>query len=879
MKKIFGIILKSVLGVLAAIVLGCIVLVVLWLARREDPASFLPPSYVAYAQIPSLRVVYDQWLNLEIADTVLSRPELNGFRAAIADARGLELTTSPLIRSLLEVRADVMLMKNGGIVAVLDLGWRGIFTPLARIVAPELAIKGFSFLNDSGIPLYRYTTGATTIHAALVDNVAVVSLDPDVVKQSLKLRASDTGFAAYASRELMRRIKLRGGSGLRVLIDTQGISTDLLSGSPLGARILDAVKAPGQTMLDIQASGDRLSLGASVPIAVSMPELSKALGTSPAPLGILHDVPSAVSMLSVSNIAPLADLYRLAAAIQGQDVQAIYSKADSGARSIIGTGIDELLFSWAGREAGAFTLPGSGEAVFFAKIANKSAYERAIGLVTSSAVAGKDSSLVIDGTRIDRLSVPWYVTLILEVFGVDVPEPYFIVKDGYFFLSREAENLAAVVKAADTGDNLAASASYAALAAGAPSDASLLVWYDVSLAEPFFLKGFGALTDILRLYPRGMAGVRITPDDIRLSVVAARSSETGAKLLPGFPIAPAGGVSGGVLAFRSGSTGSPMLAWLRDKSVVVLADAGGTAAAQAAVEPDSLLVPEWSAEGALSALWAVSPGGTVWRFGPRLEPSPSFPVATGAASSMPPTLINGTLALFSTKDAGILFVSPDGTRSAQARRLEAPLFSAPDFRAGQLTFYPKSFDARVHVTDLAGSEAPGWPVLVSGISFCSPQFVDNGGSRLVTFLTQAGLLYAWDLKGNPIAPFPITLPGVYYATPASMRVDGRMALVVLAQDGSLRVVGLDGTVLRQTIVPDLDGRQARILAADGRVFLYGSGAFIAGYDALLRPLPGFPIKGVSRPQLVDMDRNGAVDAVTAGIDGKIYAYSIGGTAR
>jgi hypothetical protein len=317
-----------------------------------------------------------------------------------------------------------------------------------------------------------------------------------------------------------------------------------------------------------------------------------------------------------------------------------------------------------------------------------------------------------------------------------------------------------------------------------------------------------------------------------------------------------------------------MLAWLHDKSVV-LADAGGATAAQAAVETDSTLVPEWSAAGTLSALWVVSPEGTVWRFGPRLEPSPSFPVATGVASPMPPTMINGSLALFSTKDASILFVAPDGTRSTQAKRLEAPLFSAPDFRAGQITFYPKSFDARVHLTDLAGTEAPGWPVLVSGISFCAPQFVDDGGSRLVTFLTQAGSLYAWDLKGTPVAPFPVALPGVYYATPGTIRVDGRTALVVLAQDGSLRLVGMDGTVLRQTVVPDLDGRQARILAADGRILLYGSGAFVAGYDALLRPLPGFPIKGVSRPQLIDMDRNGAVDAVTAGIDGKIYAYAIG----
>ena len=80
--------------------------------------------------------------------------------------------------------------------------------------------------------------------------------------------------------------------------------------------------------------------------------------------------------------------------------------------------------------------------------------------------------------------------------------------------------------------------------------------------------------------------------------------------------------------------------------------------------------------------------------------------------------------------------------------------------------------------------------------------------------------------------------------------------------------------------PDLDGKNARILTADidgdgkDEILLYGSGAFIEGYDLSLRPLPGFPVKGVSRPQLVDIDRDGRPDFVTAGIDGLIYAYTM-----
>ncbi len=133
----------------------------------------------------------------------------------------------------------------------------------------------------------------------------------------------------------------------------------------------------------------------------------------------------------------------------------------------------------------------------------------------------------------------------------------------------------------------------------------------------------------------------------------------------------------------------------------------------------------------------------------------------------------------------------------------------------------------------------------------------------------------------PCPPFPIQLPGVFYATPEPITVDGSAALAALAQDGTVSLVGLDGAVLRQAALPDVDGRDARIevadLQGDGRweILIYGSGAFIAGLDSSLRPLPGFPVKGVTRPQIIDLNRDGALDLVTAGLDGKIYAYTVG----
>jgi hypothetical protein len=884
MKKLLRVLARVLLGIVVAVAVAVAALAIAWLIRRQDPTSFLSDRYVAYVQVPSIREVYDRWLNLEAADTVLARPELSSYHRVLTDARGLALTGSGVLRTLLEVPADVMLLRDGGLLAAVDLGWRGMLTPLARIAGPLLGIEGFSFLNDAGVPMYRYTAGATTIHAALAANVAILSLDAEVVKEALERRAMRTGLDMKVSRELLGLMKLRSSKAIRVLADTQGLANGLLAGSAFGARALKAVEIPDESMLDVEISDQAIGVAARSTIDVTLPELAAALERKPAPIGVLRQVPAGATLLTVSNVAPLADLYKVAAEFQGKDVEDIFEKADGGARSVVGTGIDELLFSWIGAELGAFMLPGSREPVFFAAITDEGAYRKAVDAITSSLVASRDSSLVLDGVRVERLRIPWYVALILDTVGVEAPDPYFISRGGYFFLSLDAANLSAIVVASDRGENLAQTDRYAAATRGMRSDSNFFFWYDTERASaaalPFFLRGRGILADLLRLYASGAVSVHLESDEIQIALGAQRGEVGGARLLAGFPVAPPGAISPPALAFRWKGEGGATMAWVRDRTTLVLADAGAAVTAETKVGEGSLLLPEVLDDGSVAALWAVSPDGTVHRFGPRLEQPSPFPLVTGIAGPMPPGVLQGKLALFNRTDASLVLVGPDGERGTLLADVEAPLFALPHARAGMIAWYPKSFEARVHLADAAGVEAPGWPMQAAGISFCSPRIVADADSLVVSFLTQAGSLHLWDVAGAPRPGFPLSLPGVFYATAEPMTVEGRTVLVALAQDGGLSMVGLDGTVVRRAVVPDLDGKSARILVADldadGRqeLLLYGSGAFIAGYDGELRALPGFPIKGASAPQLVDLDRDGRLDIVTVGLDGKIYAYTL-----
>ena len=246
---------------------------------------------------------------------------------------------------------------------------------------------------------------------------------------------------------------------------------------------------------------------------------------------------------------------------------------------------------------------------------------------------------------------------------MEVPEPYFLQQGDYFFLSLEAANLAAVARSADTGSNLAQGGLFSSLQQGVPADPTLLAWYDLAREEPFFLRGAGLLTEVLRLYSRGLAIVRATPDEVQLSLTAARVTGAGAQLLPGFPLDPQGAIGGEVLAFRFAGSGAPVLAWLQDRSTLVLADPGGKRIAEAPLEAEAALVPEADGAGRLTALWAVSSGGTVWRFGPGLQSLPPFPIATGITGGMPPAMIGG--------QPGAVLQGRLHARAGEARRASA----------------------------------------------------------------------------------------------------------------------------------------------------------------------------------------------------------------
>jgi hypothetical protein len=168
---------------------------------------------------------------------------------------------------------------------------------------------------------------------------------------------------------------------------------------------------------------------------------------------------------------------------------------------------------------------------------------------------------------------------------------------------------------------------------------------------------------------------------------------------------------------------------------------------------------------------------------------------------------------------------------------------------------------------------PGWPVQVSGIAFGSPVLFSRDGKLFAAFITQAGSLSVFDASGNLQSGFPLDVPGVFHIQPVW---DGS-SLWALSSEGVLHQIALDGKILSQT-VPGLKAEEGVLLTADvdgdktPEIFFTGEGNALHGYSRAFTQLSGFPLPVWGRPAFADLNGDGMIECIGAGLDNLVYRW-------
>jgi len=201
--------------------------------------------------------------------------------------------------------------------------------------------------------------------------------------------------------------------------------------------------------------------------------------------------------------------------------------------------------------------------------------------------------------------------------------------------------------------------------------------------------------------------------------------------------------------------------------------------------------------------------------------------------------------------------------------------------------------------------APGFPLFVGDSLESSPKLADlNGdGVREIVTLSSGGLVMAFTL--TKVGPIP--LPGFPFQTnlidglgpPSSPEVPSYLGAPAYASSA----VPLDGAhegFVNSPAIADLDGDGVQEIVAtsfSGTIYVVeADGSSRPGFPKLLPRVPSCPTNGVppaadapcmdatnhisrgafASPVLVDLDGDGALDILQAGLDGRLYAFAASG---
>lgn len=853
---VFGIILLVVL--LVGVFLGIALL------DRRNPTDALPSGFDAYIRVESAGELLLKTLDLEVADIMLTSPNLAGIRGALTGLREQEIMRGRLFSRASDIRVDAA-MYGDQYLLVGDLGGRSALT---RMASPFFRFTDFLRIREleyreGGGPVHFVIEGDdSSYYFALRKNLLIASTSLPILYQAIEgidFHERDAELDAALSQE--------SEGDLRILANPLTFLSGMQEENEGVSRMLSLMEFSRYATVDLTVTNETIALNATVPVSTEDPGLDALIGDRSAAPAIFNSLPESTSYASIVSAGTPEELMNVISPLAGPDFSEALEKADKASNSALGMGVDELVFSWTGSEMGLFGLESYPEPVFFIRVENERKRKEVFDEILGSFLISGDDETVIDDVRLTRISFPWYIRLVLEALEIELPEPYFAMGDDFLFLSVSGEAVAKTVASIDSKELLIRTDEWEKSGGRVPASAALGVVYSLDRSIPFFLQGRGAAADALRLYRQGVATLRFDGGDLKISLAAVASGGKGVMAMPGFPVKTEDRLRSSTRAL-SIPAGGDRLYWLEGDDTLVEYDASTGSRLSAGLDDQARIAV---GDG---TVWVVSRRGNVYAFEPGLEALPGFPEATPYIASADPVVTGGVMALPEREEKTIVFFSPDGERSILPLSFEDPLVSPPSFRDGIWAAYPKGFLASLYLFDSDGIAVEGWPVPVDQIAYGSPVFVDDGESYLVAFLSQAGSLTYYDPAGNVVSS--MLLDGVFYTNP--VWAAGTGALYALSEEGTLFKVSPDGDIDRADI-DGLKGKEGILSLMDVQgdmneeLFVSEAGAAIYGFTSDLFPLEGFPLPGGREPAFADLNGDGRVDLITGGYDNTIRAYS------
>jgi hypothetical protein len=842
---------------------------------RITPESVIPDNFTAYINVPNPVDFADRILAHESLPEILAEPSFASFLPAVNSLTEKKIFANKSVRFMGRGSLDAALMDEGKILAAWDMG---ILSPLLRFlpnIAGRITIPNLYYVQAGKLSRLEYRMeDGSVFFISPYKNLLIISNETILFESVLNGTSRDGDLRASVHKTFSAR-----DFDLGLLIDSAPLLKTMTNTDPAINAVMNQIDFPGLIEVTVSVLPKQLDISIISPLSSSNDLLDSLLSNDSQTSRLLPHLPESTQYSTLISLGDFKEMLNYSLSIMDSSLTKTLDTADSSSKLLLGMPLDELLFSWMGREAAVIGLEGRPFPIFALEIKDEQKRKEVFDQAFSSLVLNEDISNVIDGTRIPQIEIPPFLSGIISAFGITVPALSYTVQEDFLFISESPENLLAVINSIRKNTSLPKTDLWKTLAKSSSDQNSISLFYSLDRSLPFFLKGNTNISNILRLYRHGLARFALEDKNLTISLSVIPGLGKGISPVIGYPI-DMNGKMGNILYSVNGPARNESRIFFTGETCAFSLDPANNTLYELSENGTLYVIPSQGLPLASlddPAAWIVSNNGTVNLVNGNMEVLDGFPIVSGGRLSSAPSAFDGKIYL-PDQDGSVYVVDRNGTISQMNLRFENSLKSPPNFltadKKNYAGFYDKGFLGALLLTDIDGTPYPGWPLPLMNIAFGTPAVFSAENKVHAAFITQAGELSVFDETGIPLQGFPLNLSGVFYIQGV---FDGEY-LWLIAENGTLYRVSLSGEVLSQKISGLNAAEEAHLQVVDvdnekiPEIFITGEGNSLFGYSRDFNSLEGFPLSVWGKPAFGDFNGDKKIECIGMGLDNKLYRW-------
>jgi len=847
-----------------------------------DPAEHIPQNFYAYINLPSAGGFLQKSVSVQTLDALLAGKNTEKLQGNLRSLRASPVLSAAWFKKASNFRVDAAFYENNNYLLCAKLGFRSAPARLLPAVLKYRAdllssVKELSAENRNGILFWIYKISADqNAYIGFYKDLMIVSASEDLFIQAFQ-KQTDTEHKESV-KAIKKFIKNSRSEAFSILTD-MNYFTAQIKGDTLYSRVVSQLNFPEHTAVNFDLNKKEMSVSGSCSWDSEDVGLKTVLQNKSAVPGILARLPESTDYITLIKMGEPTFLFENGAALLGRNIMRAYENAASGVRFLFQKDIQELIFSWMGDEIGIAGTADSDAPLFFISLKDEQQCRDVFSHVFSLFFVQQDVSAVVNGLRIPRIEFPDIIKALTRSFGIELSTPFYVIQDGYLYLSESAEVLATLVKEVKEGRLLVKTENWKTIARSVSPETSLFAYYTLDNRVPAFLKHNAALRSVLKDYGKGVVSVKLDPSQkMNFELYMQKTASVSRGELAAFPYDCAMKVQSRIYCGKNAQN-IPFAYWTSGNSVYALNLAQRSV--QSIKLDDTAYLNVHTERGTVKAVWAVSARGTVYKTDYELNAQTGFPVLTGERCAAAPQIVNGTIVVPLTDKNLLLFVdSAAGVHYSD--EMDTKLKKAPFVLGNNIAAFPRSFDSCVYLFDAEGKIAQNYPIEWDAISAVQPVLYKDANSKLhMAILTEEGVF----------SLMPADVPPAAQGQPETLSVNlnaackvqpvysaGLKMFFVATEQGDLYKIDTQCRIIDKVSLKPKNAQNRLITLMDfdmdgsDDIFVSGGGNAVYAYSENLLPLDGFPVSGSGAPCLIDVDGDGKAELVCCGIDNKIHAY-------